>query len=386
MFKFPKFFRSNDLSQIEDICRRVAEGDFNVRILNINPGSKYCDISNAINRLIDRSDAYVRETSASLDKVSQNIFYRRISKVGMTGAFKAGAQACNTATSMMEERGQNFRKVVKAFEDSTGKVIESVSKGAEELDAMAIELADTANATSDQSMSVSSASEQASSNVQSVAAAAEELTNAVSEIGSQVEQSSRLSESTVKETAAAQSRIGELTASSARIGEVVSLISEIASQTNLLALNATIEAARAGDAGKGFAVVASEVKALASQTSKATDDISRQIDEIQTATTNTVESMSRVSEKVGEMGDYTAAISVAVDQQNSATKEIAHSIDQAAAGTNEVTKSIASVSDGAKHSNLASGRVKNEASNLTDQSQRLGEEVTSFLEEVARVV
>ena len=69
--------------------------------------------------------------------------------------------------------------------------------------------------------------------------------------------------------------------SAPKIGEVVKLISGIAAQTNLLALNATIEAARAGEAGRGFAVVAAEVKALAAQTAGATEEISRQIIEIQ---------------------------------------------------------------------------------------------------------
>lgn len=164
------------------------------------------------------------------------------------------------------------------------------------------------------------------------------------------------------------------------------MIDDIASQTNLLALNATIEAARAGEAGKGFAVVASEVKALASQTTGATEDISRQIEDVQRATADTVESMAAVSRKVSEMGEYTLAISAAIEEQNSATEEIARNIEQAAWGTEEVNRNIISVTEGAQRSTAASGQVREEATTLNEQSQRLEKEVDYFLQEVAKVI
>ncbi len=140
----------------------------------------------------------------------------------------------------------------------------------------------TAEETSRQATAVSAASEQASANVQTVATATEELTASISEIGRQVEQSSHTTRKAVDQAKDTSTTVDGLARAAQRIGDVVKLIQDIASQTNLLALNATIEAARAGEAGKGFAVVASEVKALANQTSKATEEISSQISEMQT--------------------------------------------------------------------------------------------------------
>src|SRR5205807_3727615 len=128
----------------------------------------------------------------------------------------------------------------------------------------------------------------ASANVQSVASATEEMTSSVNEISRQVQESSRIASEAVKQAQQTDGRINALSQAAGRIGDVVKLITAIAEQTNLLALNATIEAARAGEAGRGFAVVASEVKALASQTAKATEEISTQIGAMQSATNESV--------------------------------------------------------------------------------------------------
>lgn len=386
MFNILTTRKSGELKKIEGVLKSITEGDFNERILDIKPGSELHDLSHLINQIIDRSDAYIRETSASLENVSRNIFYRRISEVGMVGAFGAGARTCNEAVEMMQERGENFKEVVNRFEETTSQVVGSVSDVASKMDIRAAELQATATQTNDQALTAASASEQSSSNVQTVAAASEELSQSIKEISSQMAQSNGIADETVNEAADAQTLIEELSASSSRIGEVIAIIEDIASQTNLLALNATIEAARAGDAGKGFAVVASEVKALAGQTAGATEDISRQVDEIQNATKRTVASMTRVSQKVAKMGEYTVAVAAAVEEQDAATGEIARNIEQAASGSDEVRKSIASVSLGAKKSTQASNSVREEASNLTEQSQRLDHEVETFLQEVAKII
>jgi methyl-accepting chemotaxis protein len=159
----------------------------------------------------------------------------------------------------------------------------------------------------------------------------------------------------------------------------VSLINDIASQTNLLALNATIEAARAGEAGKGFAVVASEVKTLATQTAKATEEISGQIAQIQEATKEAVGAIQGIGETIREMSDIAAAIAAAVEEQGTATQEIARNVQQAAQGTQEVSGNIGGVKEASASTGAAANQVLGAAGQLSKQSEQLTEEVDAFL-------
>jgi methyl-accepting chemotaxis protein len=160
---------------------------------------------------------------------------------------------------------------------------------------------------------------------------------------------------------------------------VTQLITSIAEQTNLLALNATIEAARAGEAGRGFAVVAQEVKQLASQTAKATSEISTQIAEMQAATQDSVAAIKEIGGTIGRISEIATTIASAVEQQGAATHEITRNVQQAAAGTAQVANNIAAVSDGAAKTGTASADVLTAAQALSDQSKRLRSEVEKFL-------
>src|SRR5205807_2315897 len=143
----------------------------------------------------------------------------------------------------------------------------------------------------------------------------------------------------------ANETIRALASAAQHIDEVVGFIRNIAGQTNLLALNATIEAARAGEAGRGFAVVASEVKALATQTAKATEEISSQIAEVQSATRQAVDNVGAIASIMGDIDGFTSAIAAAVSEQNMAATEISQNIGQAAAGTAIVARSIAGTAE-----------------------------------------
>jgi methyl-accepting chemotaxis protein len=170
-----------------------------------------------------------------------------------------------------------------------------------------------------------------------------------------------------------------LSAAAAKIGDVVKLISDIASQTNLLALNATIEAARAGEAGKGFAVVASEVKSLASQTAKATDEISAQVAAMQGATTEAVQAIEGIGGTIGAINEIATAIALAVEQQGSATQEIARNVQEAAQGTGKVSSNIVGVNAAAGKTGAAASQVLVSAEQLSGQAASLRADVDRFL-------
>jgi methyl-accepting chemotaxis protein len=265
------------------------------------------------------------------------------------------------------------------FESAVGAIVSNVSASAVQLEAAAGTLTRTAETTQSLSSQVAGASEEASSNMQSVATATEELSASVDEIGRRVKESSQIADAAVRQAEQTDGRIGKLSRAAQQIGDVVKLITAIAEQTNLLALNATIEAARAGDAGRGFAVVASEVKSLASQTAKATDEISNHISGMQGATQESVAAIKEIGGTIGKISDIAASIASAVAQQSSATQEIARSVQNVAQGTQEAAASVMQVNRGATETGSASEEVLNSARTLSSESTRLREELDRFM-------
>jgi methyl-accepting chemotaxis protein len=268
------------------------------------------------------------------------------------------------------------------FESTVKGIVETVSSAANELQATAQSMAGTADATSSRTTAVAAASEEASSNVQTVAAATEELSASVSEIGRQVDESSKIARGAVQEAERTNTQMHELAEAAQRIGDVVKLINDIASQTNLLALNATIEAARAGEAGKGFAVVASEVKNLATQTARATEEISSKIAEMQAVTNGSVEAIGAIGRTIASLNDIATNISMAVGEQLAATGEIANNVQQAASGTQDVTTNIVEVTRAASETGAAASQVLSAAGELARQSGSLQSNVVDFIARV----
>jgi methyl-accepting chemotaxis protein len=223
------------------------------------------------------------------------------------------------------------------------------------------------------------ASGEASNSVESVAAAAEELSASINDISQQAAHAAGIASRAVSQARETDSTVQGLAKSAGRIGEVVGLINTIAAQTNLLALNATIEAARAGEAGRGFAVVASEVKSLASQTAKATDEISEQISDIQKVAGEAIDAIKRIGGIIGEVNEVATAIAAAVQEQGAATQEITRSTQYAAQGTKNVSDNIVGVKADADAAAVAADDVKSASETLETQSQQLGHQVTDFL-------
>ncbi|RDI57931.1 methyl-accepting chemotaxis protein [Microvirga subterranea] len=276
-------------------------------------------------------------------------------------------------------RAQVLDELTKRFEANVSALTQGLSSAATEMEATAQGMTAIADQTTRQSVNVASAAEQTSSNVQTVAAATEELSISIREIATQVMQSSQVADRAVQGAQRTNLTVQTLAETAEKIGNVVQLINNIAGQTNLLALNATIEAARAGEAGRGFAVVASEVKELASQTSRATDEISAQIAGVQQATQEVVGAIHEIAQTISEMSQISTTIAAAMEEQGAATQEISRNVQEAARGTEAVTGNIGVVRQGAGETGSAAGQVLGAAQELARHSEDLGQEVANFL-------
>lgn len=278
-----------------------------------------------------------------------------------------------------EERRAGMMALADNFEEHISAIVTAVSAASEQMQSQATSLAAVAEEAQRQASAVAAATEESSGNVQTVASGAEELSSSINEISRQVSQSADVTRDTAQKAGTAHNIVQGLESAATRIGDAVTLINDIASQTNLLALNATIEAARAGDAGKGFAVVANEVKNLASQTARATEEISRQINDVQSETNSAVTAIDDIVKAVEQMNEIASGIASAVEEQNAATQEIARNTQQAAAGTQEVSANIQGVTEAAHETGSASSQVLAAAEALSVQADRLRTEVAQFI-------
>ncbi len=291
------------------------------------------------------------------------------------------------ADQLVEQEKKEFRtKQIEAdiglFDKSVAMALKTLASASTELHATAQSMTSIAEEGQRQATTVAAASEEASTNVQTVASAGEELSSSIVEISRQVAESARISQEASDEAERTNAQIKVLADAAQSIGEVIGLINDIASQTNLLALNATIEAARAGEAGKGFAVVASEVKNLATQTGKATEDISAKITEIQNATKLSVSAIGSITQTIGRINDISTMIATAVEEQGSATQEIARNVQEAARGTQEVSSGISNVTQVVSETGSAASQVLLAAEDLARQGEEIRNEVSEFLNKI----
>ncbi len=244
-------------------------------------------------------------------------------------------------------------------------------------------MADSIGVLAEDGQTVTLATEEAQRNVQTVAAATEQLGASIQEIAQQITGATGATRRATEHGHEGRKRIATLAEEVGRIGGVARLIAGIAGQTNLLALNATIEAARAGEAGKGFAVVANEVKSLAAQTAKATEEISRQVQEVSSATDNAVTVVREMAGAVAEIDQAAAAIAATMEQQTAATREIVRAVAKASAATGAVSERIGLVSNRADAAARQSASVRDAAQEAQAGMDELNHSLIRIVREAA---
>jgi methyl-accepting chemotaxis protein len=279
---------------------------------------------------------------------------------------------------MRTQRQEHMSNEIARFSADVEATLAELGRISDQMLEASTQLAGAADDASEKTERATAASAEASSNVRDIASAADELSASVNEIDRQVAQSNAIATKAVSEAGRTNLAVKELDEAAARIGDVVRLITGIAEQTNLLALNATIEAARAGEAGRGFAVVAGEVKALAGQTSRATEEITAQIGGMQRATVRSIEAINSIEHIIREIGDISAAIAAAVTEQGAATAEIARSVDIAAKRTVETAGEVSLVGTATQDTRSSASAVKNVADDLGSVAGRIRGQVDAF--------
>ncbi|EYR63683.1 hypothetical protein N866_18910 [Actinotalea ferrariae CF5-4] len=267
-----------------------------------------------------------------------------------------------------------MRAVISTIDASSS----TLASATEEMSATTTQIASTAEETAAQAGVVSAAAEQVSRNVQTVAAGSEQMGASIQEIAHNASRAAEVARTAVTAAATTSDAVNRLGESSKEIGNVVKMITSIAEQTNLLALNATIEAARAGEAGKGFAVVAGEVKELAQETARATEDIARRVESIQTDTTGAVHAISQITDIIASINDFQMTIASAVEEQTATTAEMNRNVSQAAAGSGEIAANVAGVAGAADLTTQGVTESRQAVESLARMSSELKSMVAQF--------
>ena len=322
--------------------------------------------------------------SAFRDEVGEMADAMRVFQADMIKARELEAMQ-EQQRALDEKRRAETDRLVKEFCETLVNTFADIVKGANEV----LSRAETMQSQSTQAGSLAGAvateAEESSASAQSLSAATEQMVAAIDEISSQITQFSGIAHNAVEHSNTSQTEMRNLQEVAEEVGQVVQLITQIADQTNLLALNATIEAARAGEAGKGFAVVAGEVKNLANQTAKATDEITRKIERIQSVSRNSTDAITNIGTVINSIDSYVTAIVGAVEEQNATTREIARNVDFVSESAKRVSENVTTIQSSVTDVGNSAITVHENADHTAHQAGFLNSKISDFITAMKRV-
>lgn len=317
---------------------------------------------------IEREDE-IGEMAKALDKF----------KVNNIASKDRENQAKQQEKKIIEEKRNELMNLSNDFEKNVKNISDIVVSAATEMDVTARELNQISNRTQTETKELATISIQTSNDMQTVSKAMNEFTSAINEINKQVTNSREYAGRATVQADSISNVVTDLSSNANAITGIIDIINNITSQIDLLALNATIEAARAGESGKGFAVVANEVKALATQTSKATEQINIQISAIQKSTNKAVEAIKEITASVKTINQNSTSIASAVEEQNVTASYVADNVSKVAIMSNTLNTGVEKVESASSNSSNASSKMLIATEDLLKQTNMLQSEVNKFL-------
>jgi methyl-accepting chemotaxis protein len=280
----------------------------------------------------------------------------------------------------LENSERSAREQVRQLLAEVARESSALAGAAEELTASSRQMGSNAQETLALANLVSGASDQVRKNVQTVTAASQDVSRAIQEIARNASAGARTAAVAVEKGNATSAAIAQLGTRGTQITEILKVITAIAQQTNLLALNAMIESARAGEAGKGFGVVANEVKDLSQRTGRATDEIERLLNGIQSATKIAIEAVQQAGVVVLQMHDVSNNIAAAVDEHTASNNEIRGGLEEVSSGSRELAELSTRVAQAAEETSLGVVQVEAAAGGLARMAGLLRGLLSRFAE------